>query len=278
VLLGDGLTFNVAPFNVPQEVDGPVIQMAPPPVNAGQPPQAQDGGPNNNQFFQNLEMNFMLTQEWQPDPVFQMHMERKRSAQLYRIWAKYFAPAETPDISVKIPKKWAPFFLSNLLQPEAFSWSKSFLSSEIPPIWLEPELESLSFAIPMECPKDKFLEDVLSENSQSTNTGQEKNSCDVPAPIIMESELIRSKRLKDSRAGFRQGACPKRNCLMCHHNFDGPPSLSSKVIWNLGTKFCNMSDKELSDNNLKKKKSSSGSVGQKRTSRKDKENEKCRGP
>jgi hypothetical protein len=69
---------------------------------------------------------------------------------------------------------------------------------------------------------------------------------------------------------------------MCHHNFDGPPSLSSKVIQNLGTKFCNMSDEELSDNNLKKKKSSSGSVGQKRTSRKDKENEKnedtCRGP
>jgi hypothetical protein len=39
------------------------------------------------------------------------------------------------------------------------------------------------------------------------------------------------------------------------------------VIRNLGTKFCNMSDEELSDNNLKKKKSSSGSVGQKRTSK-----------
>jgi hypothetical protein len=151
-----------------------------------------------------------------------MHMERKRSAQLYRIWAKYFAPAGTLDISVKIPKKWAPFFLSNLLQPEAFNWSKSFLSSEIPPILLELELESLSFAIPKGCPKDKFLEDVLSENSQSTNTGQEKNSYDVPAPIIVESELRRTKRLKDSRAGFRQGACSKRICLMCHHNFDGP--------------------------------------------------------
>jgi hypothetical protein len=70
VMPGDGLAFNVAPFNGPHEVDGPVIQMAPPPVNADQPPQAQDGGPNNNQYFQNLEINFMLTQEWQPDPVF----------------------------------------------------------------------------------------------------------------------------------------------------------------------------------------------------------------
>jgi hypothetical protein len=60
VMPGDGLAFNVAPFNGPQEVDGPVIQMDPLPVNAGQPPQVQDGGPNNNQFFQNLEMNFIL--------------------------------------------------------------------------------------------------------------------------------------------------------------------------------------------------------------------------
>jgi hypothetical protein len=271
---GDGPALNVFPFNGPQEVDGLVIQMDPPAINAGQPPLAQDGGQNNNQFFHNLEMNFMFTQEWQPDLVFQMHLERKRSAQFYRIWANYFAPAGTPDVSVKIPKKWAPFFLSNLLQPEAFNWSKSFLSSEIPSMLLEPELESLSFAIPKGCPKDKFLEDVLSENSQSTCMEQEENNCDAPAPIIVESELRRSKRLKDSRAGFRQGACPKRNYLMCHHNFDGPPSLFSKVIQNLGTKFCNMSDEDLSDNNLKKKKFTSGSVGQKKMSRKDKENEK----
>jgi hypothetical protein len=61
---------------------------------------------------------------------------------------------------------------------------------------------------------------------------------------------------------------------MCHHNFDGPLSLSSKVIRNLGTKFCNMSDEDLSDNILKNKKFSSGSISQKKTSRKDKKNEK----
>jgi hypothetical protein len=58
---GDGPAFNAAPFNGPQEVDGPVLQMDPLPLIAGQPPQAQDGEPNNNQFLQNLEMNFMLT-------------------------------------------------------------------------------------------------------------------------------------------------------------------------------------------------------------------------
>jgi hypothetical protein len=57
---------------------------------------------------------------------------------------------------------------------------------------------------------------------------------------------------------------------MCHHNLDGPPSLSSKVIRNLGAKFCSMSEEDLSDNNLKKKKFSPGSVGPKKTSKKDK--------
>jgi hypothetical protein len=57
---------------------------------------------------------------------------------------------------------------------------------------------------------------------------------------------------------------------MCHHNFDGSPAMSSKVIRNLGAKLCNMSDEDLSDNNLKKKKFSLGSVGPKKASKKDK--------
>jgi hypothetical protein len=99
-------------------------------------------------------------------------------------------------------KKWSPFFLSNLLQPESFNWSKSFLSSEIPSTLLEPELESLSFAIPKGYPKDKFLDDVLSEDPQPSNSEQEENISGVPGSAIVESEL-RSKRLKDSIAGFR---------------------------------------------------------------------------
>jgi hypothetical protein len=146
-------------------------------------------------------------------------------------------------------------FLSKLLQPEAFSWSKSFLLFAIPSALLEPGLKSLPFAIPKECPNVKLLDDVLSESSKDSG------SCDAPAPIIVESELRRSKCLKESRAGFRQGACPKKNCLMCQHNFDGPPLLSSKVIRNLGSRFCNLSDDDLSERRLKKKKLAVGVVG-----------------
>jgi hypothetical protein len=78
------LALGAAPMNGPQEVDGPVIQLDPHAMDDGQPPEAQEGG-HNNHFLHNVEMNYMFAQDWQPDPVFQLHMERKRSAQFYRI-------------------------------------------------------------------------------------------------------------------------------------------------------------------------------------------------
>jgi hypothetical protein len=79
VLLGDGLAVNNAAFNGPQEVDGPALQVDHVPGVADLPLQAHVGDPNNN-HFQNLEMNFMVNQGWQPDPVLQMFEERERAA------------------------------------------------------------------------------------------------------------------------------------------------------------------------------------------------------
>jgi hypothetical protein len=200
-------------------------------------------------------------------------MERKRTAQFYRLWANYFAPVGNPEIFVKIPKKWSSFFLSNLLQPDSFNWSKSFLSSEIPPTLLEPELESLSIAIPKSCPNDKFLDKVLSEDPQNRISDLKDVDSSPSHPTIVDSDLRRSKRLKDSKASFRHGSCPKRNCLMCHHKFDGPPTLSTKVIRNLGAKFCSMSEEELTDKNLKKK-NSTRSVCSKKPNKKDRNDNK----
>jgi hypothetical protein len=90
---------------------------------------------------------------------------------------------------------------------------------------------------------------------------------------LVDSDIRRSKRLKDSKAGFRHGSCPKRNCLMCQHKFDGPPTLSTKVIRNLGSKFCNMSEDELTNKNLKKK-TSSRAVCFKKPNKKDRNDKK----
>jgi hypothetical protein len=111
---------------------------------------------------------------------------------------------------VKISKKWSPFFLSNLLQEESFSWSKSFLSSDIPPALLEPELEALSFAIHKKCPNGKFLESVLLEESTGRVSELKDVNSSPSRPTIMEFGLRSSKRLREARAGFRQGSCQKK--------------------------------------------------------------------
>jgi hypothetical protein len=63
------MDINAAPFNGPQEVDGPAPQVDQVQDLEVVPPQAHVDVPNNN-HPQNLEMNFMLHQDWQPDPVF----------------------------------------------------------------------------------------------------------------------------------------------------------------------------------------------------------------
>jgi hypothetical protein len=52
------------------------------------------------------------------------------------------------------------------------------------------------------------------------------------------------------------------------------PPLSSKVLRNLGSRFCNLSEDDLSEHRLKKKKSAAGSVGQQRVGRKDLDDER----
>jgi hypothetical protein len=127
------------PLNGLQKIDGSPIQgdLQVPGGNFipdAQPEEPNINGPNN------VMLNYMFTQDWRPEPVLLSHLERKRNAQFYRIWANYFAPAGNPELSMQIPKKWAPFFMSNLLHKDSFNWSKSFLSSDIPSALLELSL------------------------------------------------------------------------------------------------------------------------------------------
>jgi hypothetical protein len=191
-----------APMIGLQEVDGPPNQgdlHVPVDILI---PDAQleeqiNNGPNN------VVLNYMFSQVWRPDPVLLSHLERKRNAQFYRIWANYFAPAGNPEFSVQIPKKWSPFFLSNLLHEDSFSWSKSFLSSDIPPALLEPESETHPFAIPKKCLDGKFLESVLSEESTGNVSAPSDSGSSPSKPSVVESDLRRSRRLREARAGFR---------------------------------------------------------------------------
>jgi hypothetical protein len=261
------------PMIGPQEVDGPPIQGVLHVPGDIVIPDAQPAEPNVN-GHNNVRLNFMFSQDWQPDPVLLSHLERKRNAQFFRIWANYLAQADSSVTSVQVPKKWASFFLSNLMQEDSFSWSKTFLSSYIPSALLEPETETHPFVIPRKCPDDKFLDSVLSEESADDTSVPSDLASSTPKFVVVESDLRRSKRLRDARAGFRQGSCQKKNCLMCQHKFEGPPSLSAKTIRRLGERFCNLSEEELADKALKKKKNPPGCVGSNKSGKKDKGDKK----
>jgi hypothetical protein len=261
------------PMIGPQEVDGPPIQGVLHVPGDIVILDAQPVEPNVN-GHNNVMLNFMFSHDWQPDPVLLSHLERKRNAQLYRIWANYFAPAGNSVTSVQVPKKWAPFFQSNLLHEDSFSWSKSLLSSDIPSALMEPETKTHPFVIPRKCPDDKFLDSVLSKESADDASVPSDPASSPPKHVVVESDLRRSKRLRDARAGFRQGSCQKKNCLMCQHKFEGPSSLSAKTIRRLGESFCNLSEEELADKALKKKKNPPGCVGSNKSGKKDKGDKK----
>jgi hypothetical protein len=264
------LAMGDVPMNGLQEIDGPPFQgdlHVPGDIII---PDAQPAEPNNN-GPNNVVLNYMFSQDWRPDPVLLSHSERKRNAQFYRIWANYFAPAGNLELTVQIPKKWAPFFMTNLLHKDSFSWSKSFLSSDIPSALLEPESETHPLAIPKKCPDGKFLESVLTDESTGNVSATSDSTSFSSKPTVVESDLRRSKRLRDARAGFRQGSYQKKNCLMCQHKFEGPPSLSAKAIRSLGERFCNLSEVDLSDKALKKKNNPSSCVGPNKPGKSDKE-------
>jgi hypothetical protein len=152
-------------------------------------------------FHYHLEINNMFALEWQPDPVFQNHVSRMKNALFYRLWAKYFSPVGAPNLTVEISKSWAPFFLSSLLQPQYFNWTKYLLSSEISFALLELKMEPLSFAIPHSCPKDQFMDKiVLEEDAQMNSEPMEKaphvlldrkKRAGIQPPLV-DSELRRS--------------------------------------------------------------------------------------
>jgi hypothetical protein len=65
---------------------------------------------------------------------------------------------------------------------------------------------------------------------------------------MVDTELRRSLRLKSQNTGFKPAGCGRKNCLGCDMD---PPSLSTKVIRNLGEHFCKVAPELMSDEALK---------------------------
>jgi hypothetical protein len=89
-------------------------------------------------------------------------------------------------------------------------------------------------------------DDLQSEQASSTThllPGKRKQR----QLILVDSDLRRSLRIKAFNTGYKATGCGKRNWLGCDLD---PPSISTKVIKNLGEIFCKMDPKDLSDGAL----------------------------
>lgn len=88
-----------------------------------------------------------------------------------------------------------------------------------------------------------------------------------PLTPLVESQVRRSTRVKGITKGYKSDGCKDRNCIVCAAQ---PPSISSKVIINLGVNFCKVPIQELEDAALSKKPGKKQPVGVGRASGKSK--------
>lgn len=78
-------------------------------------------------------------------------------------------------------------------------------------------------------------------------------------PPLLATYVRRSSRIKHNLKGFKSSHCADKNCFGCSVV---PPTLSTKVIKNLGQSFCKITPKELTDATLNaKKKSTKAAIG-----------------
>lgn len=153
---------------------------------------------------------------------------------------------------------WSNFFTVLLLSPSNFEWVKSLLSSKIPE-FLQSDTGTIEFSIPVSCPDNSLCcSTVGEENGQGREVG---GSQDVPSSssrkrnakkisAIVETEVRRSTRLKESAKGFKSKSCTNKKCLACAPD---PPILKKDVIKKLAFDFCKLDDSELNDDLLRAK-------------------------
>jgi hypothetical protein len=193
----------------------------------------------------------------------------KLCADLYRLWAKEFAHAGSPDLVVKIPKIWAPLFLTTLLEPKNFDWAKAFLTSGTCKMLTDQtdEEDIMPFALPSSCP---VSETIICEEAGSGEITEEPLATDNPDPAndpvyVVETTFRRSPRIKSRNASFRKPACSSKQCLACSAQ---APNLSHSTLKSLGEDICKIPVEKLTEKALKSKARSFKVIGDKANSEK----------
>lgn len=162
-----------------------------------------------------------------------------------------------------------------LVSPGHFEWAKEFLVSGavaymsdnkgISPISIPKNPPA-----PLLCISDQAVTDPAEKVSGDEDVQVEALMCQETdshhaerAPSLGGDEEVAADHAvleKHGNSGFKSSSCTSRKCTSC----DPPPTLSNKVIRNLGSQFCSMNMEDLGDENLQQG-GGKEPVGRKRT-------------
>lgn len=184
-----------------------------------------------------------------------------------QMWERLTQKGNFENFLVRVPSNWVPFFNIMLSAPDKFDWTKKFLTSGVTS-YLEgkdgnytlPLPKTCHPTAPVHCPDNIYSPDhdmtennvgknnsVLDKNADAPLTGgnekKSKKSKKRLTPVV-ENQVRRSERVRLANDGYKSD-CTKRNCRSCN-----PPTLTTKIIRNLGTQFCSMEEEELQEKKL----------------------------
>jgi len=96
---------------------------------------------------------------------------------------------------------------------------------------------------------DMNIGDIADKNIKGPGTPKNKGKGKMKAPLS-EANVRRSLRLKKINKGFKSSSCKDKSCLGYSSK---PPTITLKMIRNLGVTFCDINPEDLSPTNLNAK-------------------------
>ena len=214
---------------------------------------------------QSQEPNTQIRQEMEQfkESVTMMQQEMSSAADSSRLWSRFFCHNSPVNLTVQIPANWANFFTVLLLSPTHFSWARDIVTSELMNLLHNPT-GSTAFSIPDTCPNyvpthcltdtgvhqqiPRLVEEVQDNEKEPKSSSKKRTSKE---PLLSDKEVRRSERVKNKANGFKSPSCSDKRCLSCSPT---PPTLSVKLMQTLGSKLGGLSEEELQEDNLNKKK------------------------
>jgi hypothetical protein len=147
-----------------------------------------------------------------------------------------------------------------LFTPINYTWSKEFLHSNAINL-LDDDNGLITFSIPPKCPTngqppcvtDSILGPLAEKEGQANEmVAKKEGQTDVQAEMVMaknakatpkkrgltplsEKEVRTSERFKNKNNGFKSSSHSDKRCICCSPS---PPTMSTKLIKNLGIQFC----------------------------------------